>query len=117
MKEGPALNKSYQFALRTVCLCRRLRDPAIRSVVDQFLSAGTGIGSNIEEATAAESRRDFPHKMKIALKEARESHYWLRLFRDSAIGPPQEVTALLALADELKRMLTSITKTTGESLS
>ncbi|MGH9325749.1 MAG: four helix bundle protein [Terriglobia bacterium] len=54
----------------------------------QYLKAATSIGANIEEAQASESRADFNHKVGIAQKEARESHFWLRLLVDSGIAPP-----------------------------
>ena len=51
----------------------------------QLLKSGTSIGANVEEATAAQSRKDFISKMSIASKEARETNYWLRLLKDSKI--------------------------------
>ena len=53
----------------------------------QLLRSGTSIGANVEEVTAAQSRKDFISKMAIASKEARETHYWLRLFRDTKLCP------------------------------
>jgi four helix bundle protein len=51
----------------------------------QILRSGTSIGANIEEANQAQSKADFDHKLSIANKEAFETHYWLRLLRDSEI--------------------------------
>ena len=51
----------------------------------QLLKSATSIGANVEEATAAQSKRDFISKMSIASKEARETKYWLRLLEDSEI--------------------------------
>src|SRR5579863_7312408 len=50
-----------------------------RIVLGQLVRSGTSIGANFEEATAAESKADFIHKLQISLKEARETCYWLRL--------------------------------------
>jgi len=67
----------------------------------QLLRAGTSIGANVEEASAAQSRKDFAAKMAISSKEARETHYWLRLIRDSQlcmnidVGPLIEDFSLL----------------------
>ncbi|MCG8608196.1 four helix bundle protein [bacterium] len=52
-----------------------------RHISSQMLRSGTSCGANYEEACAAESRRDFVHKMQVALKELRESFYWLRLIQ------------------------------------
>jgi four helix bundle protein len=69
------------------------------------------IGANIEEATAAQSRRDFAAKMAIASKEARECHYWLRLPKDSDLAPAARAEPLISECVELIRMLTAIVKT------
>jgi four helix bundle protein len=75
------------------------------------MRSGTSIGANIEEALAGFSRRDFVAKMSIASKEARETHYWLRLIQDSKVLSPSMVLPMLKDADELLRILTAIVKT------
>jgi four helix bundle protein len=104
-------DKSYAFALRVIALVRLLRRVSEYEIGGQLLRSGTSVGANIEEAQAAQSRADFVAKMSIAAKEARESHYWLRLLRDSRIGPADEVTGMIRDADELVRFLTAIVKT------
>ncbi|WP_242582541.1 four helix bundle protein [Hymenobacter telluris] len=74
----------------------------------RYLRAGTSIGANIEEATGGFSRRDFAAKCSIAYKEARESHYWLRLLRDTHCLEPRLAESLIQDADELKRILAAI---------
>ncbi|MFN4258259.1 MAG: four helix bundle protein [Gemmataceae bacterium] len=66
-------------------MCHKLSErPGIkRTLSNQVLRSGTSIGANMEEAQAAQSRRDFIAKLAIALKEARETHYWLRLIQES----------------------------------
>lgn len=73
--------KSFAFAVRIVKLCKYLEKNSDigRSVINQLLDAGTSVGANLEEALAGQSKADFIHKNAIALKEARESNYWLRL--------------------------------------
>ncbi len=66
------------------------------------------MGANIEEAQAGQSRPDFIRKDSIALKEARECHYWLRLLIAAEIMPEKSVAELRDEADELKRILGSI---------
>ncbi|MBV9215085.1 MAG: four helix bundle protein [Acidobacteria bacterium] len=73
--------RSFDFATRIVKLCRYLekKSDVSRTLISQLLDAGTSVGANLEEAEAGQSRRDFVHKNAIALKEARETRYWLRL--------------------------------------
>ena len=78
----------------------------------QILRSGTSIGANVEEANAAQSPADFLAKMYISFKEARETHYWLRLLRDSDYLEPKLAQSLLKDCDELIKLLSSITKTT-----
>ena len=103
--------KSYAFALRVIGLTRLLRNEKEFELAGQLMRAGTSIGANVEEAQAAHSRPDFVAKMSIAAKEARETHYWLRLLRDSNTGPPDDIVGLLQDANELIRLLTAIVKT------
>ncbi len=117
MKQSIAQGNSYAFAVKILQLARLLRDRHEFELSKQVLRAGTGIGANIEEALAGISRRDFVAKMSIAFKEARETHYWLRLIRDSATVPSEATTPLLHDADELIRILTAIVKTGQEGAS
>ena len=72
--------KSFCFAVRIVKLCKYLRNTQKEYVLSkQLLRSGTSIGANIAEAEQAQSRADFIAKMNIALKEAVETNYWLRL--------------------------------------
>ena len=110
---GPTREKSRQFALAIIRLFKRLEAQREYVISKQLLRSGTSIGANVEEGIAAESRRDFVHKMALASKEARETAYWLRLLSDSDLVPDLEVSSELAQARELVRMLTSIVKTTA----
>ena len=106
--------KSYDFALRVVKLCAHLKEQKQFEVANQLLRAGTAIGANVEEALAGSSRRDFGAKRCIASKEARETHYWLRLLTDAEIVTAEDGKELLPASEELVKMLTSIVKTTTE---
>ena len=78
-KENPVVDKSIDFALKIIDFCELLKDKRKFVIAGQLLKAGTSIGANIHEAQNAESRVDFIHKMKIALKELEETKYWLIL--------------------------------------
>ena len=114
-KENLIKENSFAFALKIIKLCQQLQNQHEYVISKQLLRSGTSIGANIEEATAAESRADFIHKMKIAMKEARETHYWLRLIDQSALIEHLDVSDHLAEAEEISKMLTSITKTAIEN--
>ena len=77
--------RSFAFALRIVKLCQNLSvaSGASRILGYQLLRAGTSIGANVEEAYGSQSKADFTAKISIACKEARETHYWLRLLTAS----------------------------------
>ena len=81
--------RAFAFAIRVVKLCQHLGEKpgASRTPASQLLWAGTSIGANFEEAVGGQSRADFISKNAIALKEARETCYWLRLLAASKTCP------------------------------
>lgn len=98
--------RTFQFGVRTIKLCQFLEKKSwINSTLGkQMLRCGTSVGSNVEEAQAAESRADFISKNNIALKEARETHYRLRLLAAAEIIPRSRLQPILDEALELKRI-------------
>jgi four helix bundle protein len=104
--------RTFSFACRIVHLYRHLiaRDGAGRVLARQLLRSGTSIGANMEEAEAAQSRPDFVSKCRVALKEARETHYWLRLLRETSSVSASRIEPLIAEASELVAILTVIVK-------
>jgi four helix bundle protein len=112
MKEGNILrDKSYAFALRIVRTYRFLAEEKHEyNLSKQLVRAGTSIGANVEEAIGGQSRKDFGSKLSIAYKEKRETHYWIRLLRDTDYLTPNQAASLLTDTDELLRILGSILK-------
>lgn len=106
--------KSYFFSLKIIRLYRHLASQREFVISRQLLRSGTSIGANVEEALAGQSRRDFHMKMTIAFKEARETHYWLRLLQDSKIVN-EDYSDYLKDADEIVRLLNTITRKTKPS--
>jgi len=113
MKEKPNIikDKAYQFALKIIGFYLELIKAKEFVLSKQLLRSGTSIGANVVEATAAQSRKDFISKMAIASKEARETHYWLRLLRDGKLCENVDPAYLLEDSEEIIKMLTSIVKT------
>ena len=116
MKQNILLEKSYAFALRIMKLSDYLEEQRRYVLAKQVLRAGTSIGANAEETVAASSTKDFLHRASISYREARETHYWIRLLRDGKYLEPHLSDSLLHDCDELVRILSSITKTTREQL-
>tara|TARA_R110002012_G_scaffold319389_2_gene539684 strand:- start:70948 stop:71259 length:312 start_codon:yes stop_codon:yes gene_type:complete len=83
MKDNIIAIKSYNFALSIILLSKKLVENKEYVLSRQILKSGTSIGANVEEAIGGISKRDFRAKMSISYKEARETHYWLRLLKDS----------------------------------
>jgi four helix bundle protein len=118
MKENVVQVKSYAFALRIVKLYKYLCEEKKEFVLSkQVLRSGTSIGANVEEAIGGQSERDFLSKIAIAYKEARETHYWLRLLHDSAYLEDSHFNSIEADNQELLKLLGSIQKTVKEKAS
>jgi len=102
-------DRSYLFSLRIFKICRHLDTNKFnRNISSQLFRSGTSIGANVEEAVAAHSRKDFISKLTIALKEARESLYWLRLIRDSETIPIEKMSSLIDESEQLIKILVKI---------
>jgi four helix bundle protein len=107
-------DRTFAFATRIVRLCLVLdQAPGVsRTLGNQLLRAGTSIGANVEEGQAAQSRADFVSKYSIACKEARETHYWLRLLVATDILPEERLQVLEQECNEFIAILTAIIKKT-----
>jgi four helix bundle protein len=102
--------RTFAFAVRVVGLCQYLaRKPGVSRILgQQVLRAGTSIGANMEEAQAGQSRADFISKTAIALKESRETLYWLRLLGAAGVLPEARLSEINKEAEELMRILGAI---------
>ena len=105
-------DKSFRFAVRIVKLCKHLRTQKQEIVLSkQILRSGTSIGANVAEAQRAQSKPDFIAKLNIALKEASETNYWIRLLRASDYLTEEEATSVLGDCIEIEKILVSILNT------
>ena len=111
--ENKILELSFDFALQTIELYKVLIEKKEFVLSKQLLKSGTSIGANIEEAGAAQSRKDFISKMSIASKEARETRYWLKLLDKSKLVDTDYSTHLVAI-EHIVNILTKIVKTSSE---
>ena len=109
--ENAIRTKSLAFSKRVVFAYRYLCDDKREFVLSkQFLRSGTSIGANIAEAQYGSSRKDFLNKLYIALKECAETLYWLELLHSCGYFSDSEHVSLRADCDELRKLLTAITK-------
>ena len=114
MENRPSEEKSFAFAVRIVKFSKWLKQEYKEyELASQILRSGTSIGANIAEAQYAQSKRDFASKMHIALKEAYETKYWLRLMIASDIVSKESVETMMTDIEELLKILTSIVKNTN----
>ncbi|MBT8043694.1 MAG: four helix bundle protein [Verrucomicrobiae bacterium] len=112
------VDRAFNFAVRITKLSQALDQSAgtNRTLANQLLRSGTSIGANVEEAQAAQSRKDFISKMSISSKEARETLYWLRILIASGIMSEQKLSPLKAEANEMVAIITTIVKNAQENL-
>jgi four helix bundle protein len=101
-----------EFAVMIVTVVESLpNSKAANHIASQPIRSGTAPAPNYGEAQSAESRRDFVHKMKIALKELRETVIWLKIIARKRLGNSSELSPVLAECDELIAIFVSSTKT------
>ena len=116
MKENIIQKRSFDFSLKIISLYKTLTSKAEFIISKQLLKSGTSIGANVEEAIAAQSKKDFLSKMSIASKEARETWYWLRLLLESNIVEI-DLDEIVTESEEIVNILTSIVKSTQKSIN
>ena len=105
--------KSFDFAVRIVNLYKFLCEKNEFVMSKQLLKSGTSIGANVSEAQRAQTPADFNAKMNIALKEANETSYWLRLLKHTDYLNDAAYASISADIKEILALLTSICKKTN----
>ncbi len=112
---GTVKTKSKAFAVRIVNLYKHLIETKKEYVLSkQILRSGTSIGANIAEADCSISNKEFRAKMYIAFKEANETIYWLELLFETNYLTEKEYNSIYEDCLELRKMLSSITKTLSD---
>lgn len=116
MNDNIIENKSFQFAIRMVNLYKHLTLEKKEYVMSkQLLRCGTSVGANIAEGERGQTKADFYYKMSIALKEANETYYWLRLLHETNYLSEKEFVSLETDLKEIIALLIAICKTTQEN--
>jgi four helix bundle protein len=102
-------DRTFEFGCRIARLALSLdQKPGVRCLADQLLKSGTSVGANLEEAKAGSSKRDFVRYVEIALREARETVYWLRIYLALHLGSLEEVQSLRGEGEQIARILGAI---------
>lgn len=114
MKENIIAVKSYDFAVSIVNLNRQLVKKKEYVISKQVLKSGTSIGANVEEAIGGISKKDFRAKMAISYKEARETHYWLRILKDTNYINISQFNSLEMELTSILKILYKIIKSSKE---
>ena len=109
--DNPIVDLTYKFGVRIVKFYKHLTTKQVYVLSKQLLRCGTSIGANVQESIHAQSKADFISKMNIALKEADETDYWLRLLRDSDVINEQEYVSLQKDVKQIIGTLVKIIKT------
>jgi four helix bundle protein len=119
-KTEELLKRTFEFGVNCLLFLESLPKTKVNAVITyQLAKASTSIGSNYEEAQAAESSKDFIHKIGVVLKESRESNYWLRVL-DAILKDEfknSNFKALLNVSFDFKKIFTSIKLTAKQNLN
>ena len=101
--------RTLEFGKRIIKLCQTLPKNIVNiELIKQLVKAGTSIGANYREANGAESKKDFTHKIRISLKEAKETRYWLELVTEANMEFKKRIELLLQESLELIKIFSSI---------
>lgn len=110
-------DRTFEFSVRIINLCKVLNESSGvgRTLSQQLLKSGTSIGANVEESQSAQSTADFVHKLEIALKEARETKYWLRLLIATELISEDRLLPMLGEINELIKIIAAIVVKTKQN--
>ena len=108
------LKKSFKLAVRIVHISETLNCKKKFVISRQLLRSGTSVGANIREAFSAQSDKDFIHKLYIALKEARETSYWIELLQ---VSFEYNLSIVNSLTNEIQALLVSTIKTKKKNMN
>ena len=109
MQNNNLLDRTFKFGVNCIIFLRTLpRDFEYNVIKLQLTKSSTSIGANYEESQAGSSKADFKNKVRISLREARESNYWLRVIKALERSENEQLESLIQESKELKNILASI---------
>ncbi len=105
-KAGALEERLVEFAVAIIPIANRLSESfSGRHIAGQIIRSGTSAAPNYAEARSAESRADFIHKLRIAIKELNETAIWLRVMAKGDLLPGVQLSGLVQECDELRRII------------
>jgi four helix bundle protein len=116
MAKNELTQRLFNFAVRTIKFLKTLQNsPEVSVIRYQLIKSSTSSGANYEESQAGSSKADFTNKVRISLREMRESNYWLRLIKATVDNgyDADELTWLINESTELKKILGAIVTKSG----
>lgn len=116
MSENIAYEKSCLFSVTIINLYKQLQERKEYALSKQLLRSGTSIGANLAESISAHSKKEFLCKLDLALKEARENHYWLTILQESRCCTDLNYAEPFQQIETLIKILCSSTKTLKDQL-
>ncbi len=117
MRENKLVDLSFEFAKEIILLVKELKEKRENIISNQIGRSGTSIGANINEAQYAQSKADFISKLQIALKEANETGYWLKLLFETNYIEEKKYELLNEKCTRIRVMLISSCKTAKNNMS
>ena len=115
MKGDDIADRLLDFAVQVLRIIAALpKNPTSGHIAKQLTRSATAPGAHYDEARGAESRADFVHKVRIACKEMRESHYWLRLIVHAGFMPERHLCSAIDEARQLTAILTASANTASK---
>ena len=115
MSENIIVKKSYAFSVKAARFCFEIQKKKREYVISrQLLKSATSVGANVEESQGSISKAEFIAKIQIALKEAKETKFWLRLIKDADVYQSESSEQLLFDCNEIIVIITSILKSSKE---
>lgn len=116
-KKKDIAERTFKFGVAVIKITNSLpKTPAGFTIANQLVRSGTSIGANVEEAQDGLTRKEFIRSMSIALKEARETRFWLRIVAESGILSTEKTKPILNEAEELIKILVTIVKKSKTNL-
>ena len=113
MQNNNLLDRTFKFGVNCIIFLRTLPLDFEYNVIKlQLTKSSTSIGANYEESQAGSSKADFKNKVRISLREARESNYWLRVIKALERSENEQLESLIQESKELKNILASIINNT-----
>ena len=117
MQDNKLVDLSFEFAKSIVNLVDNIKAPKSSYMIDQLARAGTSVGANIHEAQYAHSKADFIAKLEIALKEASETSYWLKLLMETRRINDSEYQCAEKLCGNIRRLLIASCSTAKNNMA